>query len=637
MKKIISAFLFLMLVIGANAQDYESHTWADICSGGMGDTWYGSNEAKSVADTLVSVQKTNGGWMKNDQFHKLTTSELKARQALYGDDGRNAHSCFDNYATTQEMRFLARVYQKTKVTRYLDSFKKALNLIFTSGNSLKGGWAQYWPLSTDQYSYQNYITFNDDLMTNMMKILQEVNEEKGDFKGLVDAETREKCKTQFDMALECVINCQIDDNGVKAAWCAQHDAKDFLPVEGRPHEMPSVSGYESASLLSYLMTLPKPSPELQECITSAITWLENHKYMENAAIADYTNAKGEADRHIIDKQGSNLWGRFIQIGGESGKAVYNKFLAKLKARGKKRSHHTTGFSYYEWQILEESYDESKAYQPIYAIYSNDYPELFYRHLYNYDDTPDATDKHGQQVATSLMAGNRRSYQYLGSWCDGPISAYKAWKARVDIENATGDYTTYDLSQSTYNGSATSGSTTTYKFADGFSVSNEKGKGYGAGKENTVKYSAGVPYTITIPEGLTVGRVTITGYDNYDADAYLASLNGTDYTTTDYVFPAKVSEPNIVTHTIDLAKPAVGTLPFSIGNKQCCLIITLYCSEAHNDLPGDVNGDSAVDVSDINAIISVICGSETNAKADINNDGTVDVSDINAVISLICGQ
>ena len=577
MKKIFTLAILLMTFMGMNAQSYKDLKWGEICSGKMGTEWYGSAEAISVADTLVSVQKTNGGWMKNDQFHKLSTSELTARKKLSGDNGRNIHSCFDNYATTQEMRFLAKVYQQTHQQRFLDAFKRALDLIFESGNSLKGGWAQYWPLSSDKFSYQNYITFNDDLMLNMMRILQDISEQKGDFAGLVDDATREKCKAQWDKAIECVINCQIDDNGVKAAWCAQHDAADFLPTEGRPHEMPSVSGYESANLLYYLMSINKPSEEIQQSITAAVEWLKSHKYKENATVEDYTNAKGEADRHIVEKQGTNLWGRFIQIGGESGKKIYQKFYDKLKARGKSRAHHLTGYSYPECDILEASYDETKAYQPIFAIYSNDYPELFYRHLYNYDDTPDATDKYGQTVATSLMAQNRRSYQYLGSWCDGVIKTYEIWKAKIEAEEEAGDYETFVISSETF---LNENPSYTWCFKDGFKVSNNKSKKYSTGQNGTVKFSS-ADYTMTLPEGKRVEKVTFAGYDNYDkVDAYLKSLNGVTFTETQYVFPAKVNdEAQNVTHTIKLSTPATGTLTFNIANKQTCLIITLYCSDA----------------------------------------------------------
>ena len=577
MKKLFSLTALIMLFAAASAQTYKTKTWAQICSGAMDTEWYGSAEAISVADTLLGVQKTNGGWMKNDQYHKLTSTELAERKALSGTNGRSAHSCFDNYSTTQEMRFLAKVYNQTKQQRFLDAFKKALDLIFTAGNGMNGGWGQYWPLSDDQYSYQNYITFNDDLMTNMLRILQEIYEEKGDFKGLVDADTRTRCKEQWDKALQCVLNCQIDDNGVKAGWCAQHDPEDFLPTEGRPHELPSVSGSESATLLSYLMTISKPSEELQQCIIAAVEWFKTHKYKENAAMADYTNSKGEADRHIIDQEGSNLWGRFIQIGGESGKAIYNKFYNKLRARGKTRAHHSTGHTYYEYEILEASYNEAMAYQPIYAIYTNEYPELFYRHLYNYDDTPDAEDKYGQTVATSLKATNRRSYQYLGSWLDGTIKSYELWKAKIDAEKEAGDYETFIISAETY---VDESPKYTWNFQNGISISNSGSKGYAAGTNNTVKYST-TNYTMTIPNGKCVEKINFAGYDNYKVtDSYIKSLNSEKFTSTQYVFPAKLEtgETQHASHTITLSSPATGSLSFSVAGNQTCLIITLFCSE-----------------------------------------------------------
>ena len=79
----------------------------------MGAAWYGSAESQEIADIVLSVQKTNGGWMKNDQLHKLTASELATLQA-----SRSGRSCLDNYATTQEMRFLAKVYQGCKIEKY---------------------------------------------------------------------------------------------------------------------------------------------------------------------------------------------------------------------------------------------------------------------------------------------------------------------------------------------------------------------------------------------------------------------------------------------------------------------------------------------------------------------------------------
>ena len=54
--------------------------------------------------------------MKNDQLHNLTASQLKTLQ-----NARGEHSCLDNTATTQEMRFLAKVWQKTGIEKYKES------------------------------------------------------------------------------------------------------------------------------------------------------------------------------------------------------------------------------------------------------------------------------------------------------------------------------------------------------------------------------------------------------------------------------------------------------------------------------------------------------------------------------------
>ena len=56
------------------------------------------------------------------------------------------------------------------------------------------------------------------------------------------------------------------------------------------------------------------------------------------------------------------------------------------------------------------------------------------------------------------------------------------------------------------------------------------------------------------------------------------------------------------------------------------------------LPGDVNGDGEVNISDINALISIILGGEDNTqgRADVNGDGDVNIGDINAVINIILG-
>ncbi len=57
------------------------------------------------------------------------------------------------------------------------------------------------------------------------------------------------------------------------------------------------------------------------------------------------------------------------------------------------------------------------------------------------------------------------------------------------------------------------------------------------------------------------------------------------------------------------------------------------------LTGDVNGDGAVDVSDVNIVLNIMLGNDTlaaNPAADVNGDGAVDVSDANAIINIMLG-
>ena len=565
------ALLTIILIAGflteANAQNASSMKWAEICSGKMSADWYGSEEAQKIADTVLSVQKNNGGWMKNDQLHKLSDSELADLLS-----SRSEHSCLDNTATTQEMRFLAKVYQKTKVEKYKESFKKALNMIFEAEKEC-GGWSQYWPLAGNG-SYWDYITFNDDLMTNVMRLLQEIAAGKGDFADMADEVAKKHCTEAVERAISVIIKCQVDDNGTKAAWCAQHDTTTFQPAVGRPHELPSISGSESASLLSYLMTIENPSEELQQTIHSAVAWLDTHK-IDGKAVEDFTNANGEKDRRIIEKAGSAVWGRFIQLGGETGRKTYESFFNMLKNRGKSRSYTTGGktYSYTEYEIASNSYNPDKAYQPIFAIYDNDLAHLFYRFLYIYEDADYTTDWKGCSVPTSLNAIRRTNYQFMGSWPLNVIkNEYPAWKQRIESQKSTEGYTTYALSDNTKGSTSSS----EYSFSGDIKVTNGNSKNYGAGKSGTVKYSAGVNYTVQLPKGMKIEKVDFYGYDNYDTDAYISNFNGEDFNDNQYVFPARDGD-NItyVTHTLKAEKPLENSFSFKLGSKQCCLILTLY--------------------------------------------------------------
>ena len=143
-----------------------------------------------------------------------------------------------------------------------------------------------------------------------------------------------------------------------------------------------------------------------------------------------------------------------------------------------------------------------------------------------------------------------------------------------IKDSANDPTPVDceFSQKTY----LDGDSKTWNFSDGYTITNAKDKGYAGGKNNTVKYSEGVPFTVTLPEGKRVTAVKIEGYSNDDTgSSYLSQLGDKKYTQSDgYTFLPRVPSIVMTTYDIPLEKPLTGSFTFAFGGSQQCAIITL---------------------------------------------------------------
>ncbi|MBQ6752126.1 MAG: hypothetical protein IJR02_15385, partial [Bacteroidaceae bacterium] len=55
-----------------------------------------------------------------------------------------------------------------------------------------------------------------------------------------------------------------------------------------------------------------------------------------------------------------------------------------------------------------------------------------------------------------------------------------------------------------------------------------------------------------------------------------------------------------------------------------LLLDDFSFEEATAIPGDVNGDGSVNISDVTALVNIILGKGTdeNGTADVNNDGSV---------------
>ncbi|MEO7309409.1 MAG: pectate lyase [Chitinophagaceae bacterium] len=302
---------------GIASKSYLDLNWKQVAAR-MPSEWYGSGEAKLVAENVLIAQKEIGGWEKNKPYH-LPLSEPE--KAEYINHKAKAGATFDNDATTTELKFLAKVYAQIHDPRYKQAFDKGVNYFFISQYK-NGGWPQYFPVkdSADEVlldhtaPYSMHITFNDDAMVNIMQFLTDIYSDNKAFASLqITKQVKAKAKKAFDKGIECCLKTQIIVNNRPTVWCAQHHEVTLAPVGARAYELPSFSGSESVGIVLMLMTIDHPSKEIIASVDGAISWFESHK-IDGIKVATETDKDGQKNRVVVkDQNAPTLWARFYDL------------------------------------------------------------------------------------------------------------------------------------------------------------------------------------------------------------------------------------------------------------------------------------------------------------------------------------
>jgi len=309
--KIIIATFLLNLSFGfvIAQKDLSDRSWQSVALG-MPEDWYGSAESNAVAENVLLFQRNIGGWPKNTAFHKPLT---EAEKNEISKDKDKPDAIFDNGATTTEMRFLAKMYNKTGHSAYKTAVENGLRFILEAQYE-NGGWPMFYPLKNGYYTH---ITFNDDATSRLMNLLHEVYSGSPLFAFIKDEKLINIAKDAWNRGLDCILKTQIIVDGKPTIWCAQHDEVTFLPAKARSYELPSFSGAESVGLLQLLMNIKNPSPQIIRSIQGGIEWFDTHK-LKNTRWDNFVNAEGKKDRRIVnDLNTGNMWARFYDL--ETGK------------------------------------------------------------------------------------------------------------------------------------------------------------------------------------------------------------------------------------------------------------------------------------------------------------------------------
>lgn len=314
------------------------------------DAWFSSDEGKRVATNILSYQSPLGSWPKN-----LDTTEKP-----YTGDPAKLQGTFDNSATTDELRFLARAFRVTHGPEEEAAFTRGLAHILQAQYPT-GGWPQSYP---PDRTYHRYITFNDDAMVRLMRFLHEVA--TADEYAFVPAERRHAAQSAFDRGITCILKCQVRVNGKRTVWCAQHDEKDYSPRPGRTYELTSLSGSESVGITRLLMSLEHPSPEVVEAVEGAVAWFRAVKLpgIRVAQRPDANSPKGFNREVVLDPAAPPMWARFYEIGANRPIFADRDGVAKrsLAEIGYERRNGYAWLGYWPAALLEQEYPKWKAAQ-----------------------------------------------------------------------------------------------------------------------------------------------------------------------------------------------------------------------------------------------------------------------------------
>ena len=242
----------LLVPVLASAQTVD---WSSVLD--QPAPWYGTKEAEAVAGRVLSWQRADGGWPKDIDM---------VRHAA-GQSGRaRPDSTIDNGATVTQVRLLDRVFAASANTRLKDAALRGLDYLLTAQYS-NGGWPQFYPLRSD---YSRHITFNDDAMTGVLALLEDVASTRA--LPFTDDARRLRAVKAIDAATTVILRAQVRVDGRLTAWCAQHDAVTLEPRPARSYEHASLSGRESVEIVRFLMRRP-PQPEVVEAVDAAVAWL----------------------------------------------------------------------------------------------------------------------------------------------------------------------------------------------------------------------------------------------------------------------------------------------------------------------------------------------------------------------------
>ena len=286
--------------------DWALVSWSEVFK--QKPLWYQTDEAARIADQLLIYQKENGGFEKNVDMASMLTQ--KEKEELIAKRSDISETTVDNRTTYPQVAYLGRVITASllkssppaNLPKYKDAFNKGVDYLLSSQYD-NGGFPQFYPFRKGYYSH---ITFNDDAMIGVLKVLRDIANNKDDYK-FVDEERRLRAGQAVAKAVPLILKLQVETRGGKTVWAAQYDENTLKPAAARKFEPVSLTAGESVNIVRFLMQ-EKPTPEITVAIESAAAWYRKSK------IDGLRWERRDGQNAVIkDKGAPPIWARFYEI------------------------------------------------------------------------------------------------------------------------------------------------------------------------------------------------------------------------------------------------------------------------------------------------------------------------------------
>lgn len=255
------------------SQDYKN--WVRFAPR-LPDAWFLTDSARLVGANVMAHQIENGAWPKNVNFFRLENDGAAAPSSLEA-------ATIDNGATTTEIRFLMRLFAATGDSLCLESALRGVRYLLSMQYD-NGGFPQYFP-RRDHYHAR--ITFNDDAMVSVLRLLREVSLRRAPY-GPFPLELSVEAAAAVDKGVACILACQYVQYGVRTVWAQQYDEHTLQPAPARAFELAGLCSAESAAIVEFLQTVSADHPEVLPAIDDAIKWFRAHQLPDGRWARFYT-------------------------------------------------------------------------------------------------------------------------------------------------------------------------------------------------------------------------------------------------------------------------------------------------------------------------------------------------------------